>query len=394
MCRLGCASATRIIPAYAGCTFGAPVPWAPGPGSSPHTRGAPYSWDRAGLSARIIPAYAGCTGGSRPAPRQGSDHPRIRGVHTRFSVVVSAGIGSSPHTRGAPAGAPNDLSADGIIPAYAGCTSFATHGVPYRKDHPRIRGVHVITSTEPITLGGSSPHTRGARGRGVCHGSVLRIIPAYAGCTTASSPGKLPAQDHPRIRGVHYGWQWRHQTPLGIIPAYAGCTRRCRRSSRTPADHPRIRGVHAACGLRITLYGGSSPHTRGARAHGRSMARARRIIPAYAGCTHRRPSQARRRQDHPRIRGVHVMPTGPSRSVRGSSPHTRGAHRLPEPIEHPRRIIPAYAGCTGILVSPEPPQPDHPRIRGVHRLLPPPGTAASGSSPHTRGALEDEEGWA
>ena len=70
----------------------------------------------------------------------------------------------------------------------------------------------------------------------------------------------------------------------------------------------------------------------------------------------------------------------------GSSPHTRGAldrYGVTCPIA---RIIPAYAGSTvGDTVS-ERKRGDHPRIRGEH--FPESGLdiGQAGSSPHTRGA--------
>ena len=216
------------------------------PGSSPHTRGAPYwlrvhkllTWDHprirgehgtvrpdASPSPGIIPAYAGSTlsstmtsnysAGSSPHTRGARqpwscrpawfrDHPRIRGEHAgarrlppmpRRIIPAYAGSthasmhggegnsGSSPHTRGAPARAPREACA--------------------RRDHPRIRGEHNMVAGYKDERGGSSPHTRGA-------------------------------------------------------PRY--------RSPRTPAwgDHPRIRGEHA-CSFAVSVDStGSSPHTRGA----------------------------------------------------------------------------------------------------------------------------------
>ena len=153
-----------IIPAYAGSTAPAATVTREPAGSSPHTRGARLGLDgvagghrdhpriRGEHSAQclgavvrlgIIPAYAGSTGtsdagsdlgrGSSPHTRgalelghQGiglaEDHPRIRGEHRDLVRLVRGG--------------------QGIIPAYAGST----------------------TPSSWFTLGwmGSSPHTRGA----------------------------------------------------------------------------------------------------------------------------------------------------------------------------------------------------------------------------------------
>ena len=114
---------------------------------------------------------------------------------------------------------------------------------------------------------------------------------------------------------------------------------------------------------------GSSPHTRGAHRLHRPEGGQRRIIPAYAGST-----------------------TSPSRTGRragGSSPHTRGAPHMTRPAKQPERIIPAYAGSTGYFFLFGSCFSDHPRIRGEHDWKPDMIPGVSGSSPHTRGALDE-----
>ena len=218
--------------------------------------------------------------------------------------------------------------APGIIPAYAGSTK--------------------ISVAQDSGLGGSSPHTRGARSRG------RRRRPSR--------------RDHPRIRGEHEDKDFKQPHIQGIIPAYAGST----------LDVP---------GLDLVVAG-SSPHTRGARVG----------APPCIG----------EFRDHPRIRGEHRpvrLPGRPPRGIipayagstffsdafsqagQGSSPHTRGAptrrrcagtrtrdhprirgeHREPRPVHAALDgIIPAYAGSTAMIAFSESPN--------------------SGSSPHTRGA--------
>ena len=175
---------------------------------------------------------------------------------------------------------------------------------------------------------GSSPHTRGALPRETRPVNIVRIIPAYAGSTskdfgTASSPG-----DHPRIRGEHapavdvdVTFQW-------IIPAYAGSTSGHLRRLATPEDHPRIRGEHTFAAKHPATSAGSSPHTRGAP-HFPSLKKGKiRIIPAYAGSTRPTIYVGLGRRDHPRIRGEHENKIGEIYQNKGSSPHTRGAHKV------------------------------------------------------------------
>ena len=193
-------------------------------GSSPHTRGALSIGNSCGGRARIIPAYAGSTshwGAPRHLP---ADHPRIRGEHGGCLFVAGDFEGSSPHTRGAPYGMGFCSSSTGIIPAYAGSTIADPRRRQGPKDHPRIRGEHAVEVDGADQVGGSSPHTRGAR----------RAAPAE---------GELH----------------------GIIPAYAGSTSPASRRMVTPLDHPRIRGEHSAPTGQTPRAFGSSPHTRGAR---------------------------------------------------------------------------------------------------------------------------------
>ena len=112
----------------------------------------------------IIPAYAGSTLPmvARQRPRHGII-PAYAGSTSISRLSIFTGLGSSPHTRGAP----DRLSRFSFLP----------------RDHPRIRGEHgvapfvgtVETGIIPAYAGstvrhvgdvtpemGSSPHTRGA----------------------------------------------------------------------------------------------------------------------------------------------------------------------------------------------------------------------------------------
>ena len=79
-------------------------------------------------------------------------------------------------------------------------------------------------------------------------------------------------------------------TNTGIIPAYAGSTKILKLRVHRLRDHPRIRGEHEAADAINERYGGSSPHTRGARD-------VSSLYPAILA-------------DHPRIRGEHHLQSG------------------------------------------------------------------------------------
>ena len=70
-------------------------------GSSPHTRGARSRERTHPTHPGIIPAYAGSTFHMSVCAVGTWDHPRIRGEHSGAAVPEQPGPGSSPHTRGA-----------------------------------------------------------------------------------------------------------------------------------------------------------------------------------------------------------------------------------------------------------------------------------------------------
>ena len=253
------------------------------------------------------------------------DHPRIRGEHRLSRRCFRHRWGSSPHTRGAPFQVCRCWLGWRIIPAYAGSTSHLLVHEAGSGDHPRIRGEHALALLLWRGEAGSSPHTRGARGRLSVGTPDSRIIPAYAGST--SDP-----------------------------PA----------TTRRTADHPRIRGEHMLAMARFKWEGGSSPHTRGAHLRRLDGENEGGIIPAYAGSTPAAPPRAVVGKDHPRIRGEHSALARPSASAIGSSPHTRGALPPNWALRSAPRIIPAYAGSTEQAIC----------------LY----IQTCGSSPHTRGA--------
>ena len=216
---------------------------------------------------------------------------------------------------------------------------------------------------------------------------MRRIIPAYAGSTRPDRPASLVEADHPRIRGEHPTIRGLGERKIGssphtrgapspgcsrrpssrIIPAYAGSTNFLGAPDSVASDHPRIRGEHSMGSLFTGYGGGSSPHTRGARKKPN-------------------PSQPAR-GDHPRIRGEHGRPPPSTAERSGSSPHTRGAPHRGFSRACEGGIIPAYAGSTRRRPAKSAATPDHPRIRGEHDCSIYFTNFPTGSSPHTRGAL-------
>ena len=239
-------------------------------GSSPHTRGAQPLLLAELRDRRIIPAYAGSTTPARRPRLGGGDHPRIRGEHPDTERHAPKGNGSSPHTRGAHGGFLAITPPLRIIPAYAGSTP--RHRAARPKGKRIIPAYAGSTRRGVARIGrlrGSSPHTRGARAGAVGDAEPRGIIPAYAGSTLLFRMGAAQNPDHPRIRGEHEresplwrlspgssphtrgarGLWWRPGRGRGIIPAYAGSTPANVRRYDSRQDHPRIRGEHTTARL-------------------------------------------------------------------------------------------------------------------------------------------------
>ena len=233
-------------------------------GSSPLARGLLDLGVQGGQAARIIPARAGFThrGGLDRVACQ--DHPRSRGVYGDWIATAADAAGSSPLARGL---LRVDLPEPGlhrIIPARAGFTSGPVADRRPSGDHPRSRGVYVVSCGAAAWMMGSSPLARGLPTMALAWAALLRIIPARAGFTGRDNLVQRPAQDHPRSRGVYAAEaaladEAEGSSPLArglhhpsraaamrarIIPARAGFTRPSMRIRPRSWDHPRSRGVY------------------------------------------------------------------------------------------------------------------------------------------------------
>ena len=132
-------------------------------------------------------------------------------------------------------------------------------------------------------------------------------------------------------------------------------------------DHPRSRGVYSCDVPPAAACAGSSPLARGLLPGGGSWSFARRIIPARAGFTIVIMIVAAEYWDHPRSRGVYFAAVASWIGWLGSSPLARGLRAQPSTKWWHVRIIPARAGFT----------------RGRENKL----TRQQGSSPLARGLL-------
>ena len=375
-------------------------------GSSPLARGLPRIALGRANNGWIIPARAGftrrrrrhrhCRPGSSPLARglrgaptprsqRAADHPRSRGVYPQIVDRGGSGGGSSPLARGLRHHPRRGTIMPGIIPARAGFTRRRCRPRHRRRDHPRSRGVYLLTAPGAVREAGSSPLARGLQPPRSQFPAPQGIIPARAGFTGAHRGRRERLADHPRSRGVYWCAMLASRgfvgsSPLArglpgslglgsgrdrIIPARAGFTAIMAPAATTAADHPRSRGVYYA-GLTFGLaVRGSSPLARGLLGRGVGGVGGKRIIPARAGFTPGRRGRRHGPWDHPRSRGVYELGT-----VVG---------------DPPARIIPARAGFTLPVVHRHSSSPDHPRSRGVYWRDEEDIVRPVGSSPLARG---------
>ena len=275
------------------------------------------------LHAGLIPAHAGKTSFILGVLISDWAHPRSRGENHRCVHLRTVASGSSPLTRGKPRANASMSARVGLIPAHAGKTGRRRGRSQQLSAHPRSRGENCFHDRGRSNANGSSPLTRGKQGGYRVNGRGLRLIPAHAGKTCATSTGNSHAPAHPRSRGENSTPAFSRaciagSSPLtrgkpghashdhgfsGLIPAHAGKTLV---SEATPEDsgaHPRSRGENTSRAILNPALAGSSPLTRGKQQGDYRPMLELRLIPAHAGKT----SPGRRSRPccraHPRSRG-------------------------------------------------------------------------------------------
>ena len=334
-----------------------------------------------------------------------ADHPRACGANFRPVSRGCSRFGSSPRVRGKRMNERKCKSALRIIPARAGQTVALLSAANAPPDHPRACGANGSLYDTVKRMAGSSPRVRGKRRFCTSMSAPNRIIPARAGQTPWSCPGRTGWSDHPRACGAN-GWlpvEDRHNAgssprvrgklrPLPrvrggvrIIPARAGQTARCCWITTCSPDHPRACGANMDLTIANAYRPGSSPRVRGKRETGREKTRRNRIIPARAGQTRWCPPWRSLYPDHPRACGANGWLPIEDRYNTGSSPRVRGKREALH--EHPARfrIIPARAGHTGLVSSSSVWRTDHPRACGANSGVFTLSANISGSSPRVRG---------
>ena len=212
--------------------------------------------------------------------------------------------------------------------------------------HPRSRGENLVHKTVTSLLQGSSPLTRGKRVFGASGPPDVGLIPAHAGKTDGWGLQPLGRGAHPRSRGENCLCLSVCATPRWLIPAHAGKTRTSPSRTCAGGAHPRSRGENMDECCFESENGGSSPLTRGKQRCVGVHVKHRGLIPAHAGKTRDRRDPRTRRRAHPRSRGENYRVFVSGLRTAGSSPLTRGKHKLIAALSKPRGLIPAHAGKT------------------------------------------------
>ena len=170
-------------------------------GSSPLTRGKHVGRQSVIVSVRLIPAHAGKTQ-ARQWKRWGpSAHPRSRGENAYVTGADNLCSGSSPLTRGKPWSDLTGTARPRLIPAHAGKTRGFRAKTVAGGAHPRSRGENDASASPARASGGSSPLTRGKLVVMIASVLASGLIPAHAGKTDWRQLNPMRAAAHPRSRG-------------------------------------------------------------------------------------------------------------------------------------------------------------------------------------------------
>ena len=153
------------------------------------------------------------------------------------------------------------------------------------------------------------------------------------------------------------------------------------------SGHPRVGGEHASGNGRVQLQHGSSPRGRGTPGARRAALQAQRVIPAWAGNTGVTAGRMATPTGHPRVGGEHWPAPMSNATAIGSSPRGRGTRRRRCRWTWRRRVIPAWAGNTRGWPMGSWRTTGHPRVGGEHVIRLYDVHVRTGSSPRGRGTL-------
>ncbi len=234
--------------------------------------------------------------------------------------------------------------------------------------------------------GGSSPRAWGTRSlpRLVVPGS--RFIPTGVGNTSPPRRMRYCTAVHPHGRGEHNGTTSNAVTVTGSSPRAWGTQRALSYSSRAAwfiptgvgntsdhiissvsiSVHPHGRGEHLGYTLFSSRDPGSSPRAWGTLVFPRCLPLILRFIPTGVGNTRAEARPRRTHAVHPHGRGEHAGRAQSGRGADGSSPRAWGTLSFYLDVFDEARFIPTGVGNTLDLTTEAGQDAVHPHGRGEH----------------------------
>ena len=149
----------------------------------------------------ITPAYAGKRSTSLTFSQGYWDHPRVCGEKPDRILWEHWKEGSPPRMRGKVSKRFFLGAAYRITPAYAGKSSSKCPFFRAIRDHPRVCGEKLSTTSTLGSSWGSPPRMRGKELRNQLSRMMTWITPAYAGKSRCPYRLHLRLWDHPRVCG-------------------------------------------------------------------------------------------------------------------------------------------------------------------------------------------------
>ena len=170
----------------------------------------------------------------------------MRGEHRNTALTSADAGGSPPLARGTYRAHRDEYSGDRITPACAGNIYGIEPAHARLQDHPRLRGEHWGRGNSPNFRIGSPPLARGTCCCAPWVEVCARITPACAGNILESSQKGVARHGSPPLaRGTLYVKLF-YMTEMRITPACAGnMLQKCVRALLM-RDHPRLRGEHTS----------------------------------------------------------------------------------------------------------------------------------------------------
>ena len=175
----------------------------------------------------------------------------------------------------------------------------------------------------------------------------------------------------------------------GLIPTHAGKTKPVNNALQGLGAHPHSRGENPKPETTRYPPEGSSPLTRGKRPLRACEPGSTGLIPTHAGKTRGRKPPPATCWAHPHSRGENKHGCRAFPGIMGSSPLTRGKRTSLGTAWIDVGLIPTHAGKTGWHVLDHPHGGAHPHSRGENPRPAIRTATKPGSSPLTRGKLND-----